>query len=122
MNSGKIVKEYDMENQLISRTKDVISKFEKEDIKEQTNLFELWGKERQSLLEKQISEFKRKTKKAALAKRLLELQEKEEKISYFEQLDQIKIGIKRKPVVKPIEDAQKKEIFVPPPQERGKYF
>ena len=93
---------------------------EKHDIDQQTHLHQKWVTDRAADIAKQIKDFETQQRKIAIAQRLSDLQQTEEKLRYFEQEQKIKLGIKRQPLIRPIEDEIEQEQFVAAPTERSK--
>ena len=120
--ANKIVAEYNLGAELLTRLKTAISECENEDIEKQCALFKHWNARRKELVDEQIEELRNQKRREELAKRLVSLQQKEEKLRYFEEQDKIKTGISRKKYEKPIEDIREEELFVLPPGERGKGY
>ena len=105
--TNKVVKGYDMEDELLGLTRVAIAKHQDSDINKQIQMFEQWEQNRSNLLQQQIRDYKMQRKKAELAKRLRELQAQEEKLSYFEQYDKIQLGIQNRPTEKQVTAKQK---------------
>lgn len=65
-----------------------------------------------------MDELRTRDKKEDIVKRLLELKKKEERLSYFDQKDQITVGMSRAPYFESLESVQEEEQFVAAPGER----
>ena len=109
-----------MSDALKQKLDSIILVYEKHDIKNQDELHQKWVTDRAADIVNQIKEFEIHQKKIAIAEKLNELQRTEEKLRYFEEEQKIKLGIKRQPKFRPIEDETEKEQFVAAPTERAK--
>ena len=113
---------FSLEEELQQRVDSVVKSAQELDIDENKELLVEWNENRQSQLEAEIKRVKIEKRKRELADRLLELKDREEKLSYFEQVGQISLGIARAPETEDLEDEEVEEQFVPAPTAGGKRY
>ena len=119
---NKTNEDFNLEEKLHEQVKDIVQSVEQKDIEEYTELLNVWCENRQKLLDEHVRSLAMGKRKREIADRLLELKEKQEKLSFFEQLGKISLGISRIREEKSLEDAKEEEIFVSAPTASGKRY
>lgn len=110
----------DLEKVAKTILEDTISKTEAYDMEKQEKLHSEWINKREESLKQEMEVIKIDQEKKDIAEKLIQLQKREEKLSYFEQLEKIKLGIQRAPKIVPIKEVTEEEEFVAAPGERGR--
>ncbi|CAD5116272.1 DgyrCDS5179 [Dimorphilus gyrociliatus] len=116
---GKL-EDLDLEKEVKKLMENTIAQTEAYDIEKQEKLYKNWNEIREESLKKEIEAMKVDQEKKEIAEKLIQLQNREEKLSYFEQLEKIKLGIQRGPKIVPITEVKEEEEFVAAPGERGR--
>ena len=118
----KIKDDFSLEEKLQERVQNIVKAVEQKDIEEYTELQTVWCENRQKLLDEHVKSVEMDKRKREIADRLLELKDKEEKLSFFEQLGKISLGISRIREEKSLEDKKEEELFVSAPTSSGRRF
>lgn len=119
----KVKQEFTLEDELRKRVQHVVQSVEQTDIEDYKKLLSGWCENRQKLLDEYVRHVKMEKRKREIADRLLELKDREEKLSFFEQLGNISLGISRIKEEKDIEEKEEEkeeEQFVSAPTASGK--
>ncbi|ELU18637.1 hypothetical protein CAPTEDRAFT_226413 [Capitella teleta] len=119
LDSSARVNEQFMEGEaLFALTQTTVEKMEAIDVEDQNAMFKEWSQRRQDMLDAQIQAARTKRKKEEIVNRLLALKDQEERLSYFDQNDQITVGMSKAPSYKSLDMIQDEEQFVAAPGER----
>ena len=118
---SKVKESFSLEDELQQKVDSIVQTVQQHDTHENKELILKWNENRQSLLEEGIKRVKMEKRKREIADRLLELKENEEKLSYFEQVGQISIGITRVPEEEE-EEEEVEEQFVASPTSGAKRY
>ena len=118
----KVKESFALEEELQQKVDREVQSVEQHDIDEYRELIIKWNENRQSQLEECMKRVKNEKRKREIADRLLELKEDEEKLSYFEEVGQISLGITRVPETKDVKEEEAEEQFVAAPTTGGKRF
>ncbi len=108
-----------MEAELRTRVENIVQKVEARDISDLGKLFAEWCDERQNIIDDIMRRLNIDKRKREIADRLLQLKDEEERLTFFEQLGKISLGMSRVPKVEETE-VKEEEVFVAAPGPVGK--
>lgn len=88
LDEGGFVADDNLFDVLKQRIKDVVNKYEKDDIQQQIIQYKNWEQLREKEVERQADAIKRRKRLAVLEAKKRELEEKEERLNFFDNLDE----------------------------------